>query len=101
MIEQRMASLPVIKDLDVFKNTFFRLLSGKIPLMVYELGLQGMKERFKTGIVITVSSAAHAGKNAARFERFAEFLAGILNAMIGMEDKSRWRVSPSQRLIKS
>jgi hypothetical protein len=92
-----MQPLSVVNDLDVLKNA----LSGFIPILVLlvmdQFGFQGLEERLRNSIVITVSGPAHALNYPIHLQFIPETMAGILDASIGVENQVHGRISIDER----
>lgn len=48
-----------------------------------------MKERFGDGVVVAVALAAHAGLYAIMLQKLMKLIAGIVTALVGMQDHPR------------
>ena len=62
--DRRRPSLPIIDQLDVFKDILTRLFTSHIAPLVYQLMLECPEEAFDIGIVSAITFAAHTGDEA-------------------------------------
>jgi hypothetical protein len=62
----RMASLPIVKDLDVCKDRPLRLLPCLIGVPVRPLAFEGTEERLHRGIIVALAFPAHTHDDACR-----------------------------------
>jgi len=83
--QRAMHSLAVIVKLNILKKCLVGLLLSLEPwITINELLFQNAVPRLYTGVIITVTSAAHAGLHAIRFQLLRVFMRSILRASIGM-----------------
>lgn len=59
-----MPSLPIVEDLDVFKDILRGFVSGSVVSMIDQLTLERSEETLDAGVVPAVAFAAHAGDEA-------------------------------------
>ena len=95
-----MSSDPVIKYLNVFKDTPPGLPPALILLKIYEFRFQCMKERFHNGIVITVASRAHARYKTVLMQKVLKGITSVLGPAIGMKYQTNIGAPLSQGLLQ-
>ena len=59
VVKSGVATCPVIKDFDVFKDTDPGLLAIAVSFFADQFIFQTGKEGFNTGVVVTIALAAH------------------------------------------
>ncbi|MEK3769061.1 crosslink repair DNA glycosylase YcaQ family protein [Paenibacillus sp. FSL R5-0887] len=83
--QRAMHSLAVIVKLNILKKCLVGLLlSFESRITINELLFQNAVPRLDTGVIITVTSAAHAGLHAIRFQLLRVFMRSILRTSIGV-----------------
>ncbi len=70
-VQSRVHPLPVVKDLDVFKNAPLGFLTRPVFALVHQLDLHRFEEGFHGSIVPAVAFAAHTLTNAMPVEKAA------------------------------
>jgi hypothetical protein len=81
------ASLPVVEDLQVFKDRVGELDTGPPPLAIQQLGLHPGPERLDHRVVIGVTNGAHRGQQPGVLGALGERPGGELRAVIAMDDR--------------
>ncbi len=63
------------------------------PMLMHQLGFQGVEEAFHVGVVLAVARAVHAGHDAARAQERLVAVGRVLDAAVRMEEQSRLGVA--------
>ena len=77
-----MPPIRVVEKLDVVENVRACVVSGLVDLSLDALGLQQREEALGHGVVVTVASSTHAGFQVVVVEKLAPIAAGVLDALI-------------------
>jgi hypothetical protein len=80
----RMPSLTIIEALDERKERTARLVMGPEAHPIQQFTLQGSKEAFGQGVVVTIAGRAHGTADAQSTTLLGEHRRGILAAVIRM-----------------
>ena len=80
------SAFSVIEALNVIKDICLCVISCQLSCAVNPLTFEQPKETFNDGIVIAIAACTHAALNAVLLEFFAEVIARILTAAVGMMD---------------
>ena len=76
----------IIEKLDVIEDICTSLLTGCIGFTPYAFSLEELEEALCHGIIITVSSAAHASFQIVCFEERLPLITGKLRPLISMNN---------------
>ena len=82
IVQALVATLPVIKYLDVIKNGFAGFFPGLESSQVDHFVLDGAEKRFCTGIVVAVTLTAHAANNTVLGKQSLVIPAAVLNPTV-------------------
>ena len=86
-----MTPFRVVEQLDVFKHRMPRIVAAPVPYSPDFLLLQISKKALGHGIVMTVTTATHAGLHIQRLQQLLAATAGVLRTLIGMQHhRCRW-----------
>ena len=88
-----MTATTVVKALDVKKNVRFGFGSGLIMAMMSEFRFKGAEETFHSGVIQTVSNAAHTNLTMITVQDGLIYITGVLAAPIRMMQEARWRLT--------
>jgi len=93
----RMTGLPVVKRLDVFKNSRPGLLPGVVKVSADQLHLQSVEETLRHGVVPAVAFPADADPDSAGFQQRLKLDAGVLTPPVGRVNPARFpRANPDR-----
>lgn len=92
-----MASLPVIKHFEVFKDLLLRLLPRPVLAMMNEFPFHGAKEALDAGVVPAIPLPRHADGDSRRRKRLLVGEGCLLTAAIGMVEETGFRSASLQR----
>lgn len=81
-----MSPLPIVKHLDVFKETLAGLLAGSIIFVINKLGFQRPKETLGHRVVQTFTLSTHRAQQAVILEQLTIMSGRISTALVGMDD---------------
>jgi hypothetical protein len=86
----------IIKHFDVFEHIPSGIVAGGIDLPPDLLAFQQLEETFSYGVVITVSTSAHAGFQIVLTKKLQPLATGKLATLIGMDgDSFLWLAPPN------
>jgi dTDP-4-dehydrorhamnose 3,5-epimerase-like enzyme len=63
------------------------------PMLMHQLGFQGVEEAFHVGVILAVARAIHAGRDPARAKERLVAVGRAFDAAIRMEEQSRFGVA--------
>src|SRR5262245_19794255 len=96
-----MTTLTVVPDFDVFKDGAACSCPSGPLTPLEQLPSESGKETFRHGVVVTVSSATHAGSQLVNSQQFAVIKSRILNSAIRMMQQPFFRTASSEGHLQS
>lgn len=89
-----MASLRVVKHLDVIEHIAACVVSGQIDPAFDPLAFQELEEAFGHCIIVAVTTPAHAANDVVGLQEGLPLLPGELAALIRVQHQPRCRLAP-------
>ena len=85
-----MFALRVVEELNVFEDVAPSIIACRVGFSPDPLAFQQLEEAFRNGVVMTVTTSAHAGFEVVLAQKRLPFPTGELGPLIGMHcDRSR------------
>ena len=95
-----MKPFPIVKELNVLKDTVISLLPCSIAFMERPFGLRGVKKAFDNRVVPAVSLVAHRAGRLMFDQVGSDLVRCVLSASIGMKRQSRFWLSGFDSLFQ-
>lgn len=88
MAEGGVATLPIIKHFEIFKDFLLGLVSCEVLSMMKEFPFHGAKEALDAGVSPAIAFAAHAGRDTVRGQQLLIGPCGLLTPSVGVMQES-------------
>jgi hypothetical protein len=93
-------SFPIVEYFNVPEDVLAGLLPCFVPFVIEQFAFNGTEKGFRTGVIVTISFAAHTAYHPVFVEQILVFLTAVLYTSIGVMDKPSGRFVPFHCILK-